>query len=279
MLRSWGIPITPQMKRFILHAAQTGMSSSLFLQQLRRTKDYAAAFKGIMRGNGTLRMSEAQYIAGYQQARDAAAAVGRNFSRDMYGKALKNNNSPSELKAKIEAIDTLKSDPTTFQNFNEYLLAKGVIKKPLDKKELATFLMRQGPPQFEQEWNTAAQAAQLERMAIDVGKPKTGSDVSYKELKKLQKNLPPGEQPDYSGLAQALKALPASTLYGYGLTKKKLLDLAYGAPGAEQVAEVATRALAQYRTAVTEPTAQSQLAQSQTGTQILTGRRPQQASE
>jgi hypothetical protein len=281
MLKSWGIPITPGLDRMITQAVASGMGSSMFLQQLRRTKDYARAFKGIMRGDGTLRMSEAQYISGYNQAKDLAASVGRAFSRDAYGLAIKNGNSPSELKSKIEAIDTLKTNRDVFQQFNEYLVAKGLAdpKKGITKPEMLQFIMKQGPAQWEREWSTASQAAELAKMEIDVGKPKTGSDISYKELQKLQKNLPQGQEPDYGQLAEALKSLPASKLYGYGLTKKSLLTLAYGGKGAAQIAEVATRALAQYRTAVTEPGAQPNLTQSQSGTRVLTGRRPTQASE
>jgi hypothetical protein len=281
MLKSWGIPITPGLDRMITQAVASGMGSSMFLQQLRRTKDYARAFKGIMRGDGTLRMTEAQYISGYNQAKDLAASVGRAFSRDAYGLAIKNGNSPSELKSKIEAIDTLKTNRDVFQQFNEYLVAKGLAdpKKGVTKPEMLQFIMKQGPAQWEREWGTASQAAELAKMEIDVGKPKTGSDISYKELQKLQKNLPQGQEPDYGQLAEALKSLPASKLYGYGLTKKSLLTLAYNGKGAAQIAEVATRALAQYRIAVTEPGAQPNLTQSQSGTQVLTGRRPTQASE
>jgi len=273
------MPITPALKNFISRAVASGMGSAAFLQALRRTQDYARAFPGIMRG-GTMRMSEAQYISGYQSAKDFAATVGRPFSRDAYGLAVKNGNSPSEIKAKIEALDTLKTNTATFQNFVEYLTAKGLAPpKGITKGHLLQFIMKQGPAQWEQEWNTASQAAALEQLAIDVGKPKTGSDVSYKELAALQKALPPGTQPDYGQLADALKALPASKLYGYGLTKKALLTLAYGGKGADAIAQTATRALAQYRLAVTEPGAQPALVQSQTGTQQMTGRRAVQATE
>jgi hypothetical protein len=268
------------MRTLIMRAAKSGMGSALFLQQLRRTKDYAKVFKGIMNKNGTLKMSEAQYIAGYNSAKDQAASVGRNFNREAYGMAIKNGNSPSEIQDKIEALDTLKTNRDVFMQFNEYLVAKGKAPpKGLTRKDMLAFIMKQGPVEWEQEWNTASQAAQLAKLQIDVGKPKTGSDISYKELQKLQQNLPPGTEPDYKGIAAALESLPASKLYGYGLTKKDIVTLGYGGKGAAQIAEVATRALAQYRTAVTEPGAQPQLTQSGTGTQVLTGRRPVQSTE
>jgi hypothetical protein len=267
------------MRHLIQRGIASGWNQTTFMFYLRQTKDYARAFPGIMRKNGTLRMTESQYVSGYNSARDFAASVGRPLSKQLYGLALTRGNSPSEIKQKIQALDTLKQDQVTFQNFNEYLIARGVIKKPLNKKELGAFLMGKGPAVFEQEWNTAAQAAELARLQIDVGKPSTGSDISYKQLQKLQGGLPEGEAPDYKAIAGALQSLPASKLYGYGLTKKDIVTLGYGGKGAAQIAEVATRALAQYHTAVTEPGAQPQLTQSQTGTQVLTGRRPVQSTE
>jgi hypothetical protein len=280
LLRSWGIPITPAMNQFVTQAATSGMGSAAFLQQVRQTKAYAQVFKGIMMGNGTLRMSESQYIAGYNSAKDYAASVGRNLSTQAYGLAIKNGNSPSEIKEKIQALDSLRTNKDVLQQFNEYLAAKGLVgPKGMTREEALRFIMRQGPVQWEQEWNIASQAAQLAKLGVDVGKPKTGSDLSYKELKNLQGNLAPDEQPNYQALAEALKAIPYSQLYGYGLTRKDVTKLAYNAPGADQIAEVATRALAQYRTAVTEPGAQPNLTQGPSGTQMLTGRRPTQASE
>jgi hypothetical protein len=224
-------------------------------------------------------MTESQFMSGYQTARDFAHTVGRNLSVEQYGLAIKNGNSPSEVKEKMQALDILKTNKGTLENFSEYLLAKRIVNKPLQKGDLLAFVMRQGPKRWEQEWDTASQAAELARLEIDVGKPKTGSDISYKELQKLQKGLPAGEAPDYKAIAGALQSLPASKLYGYGLTKKDIVTLGYGGKGAKEIAEMATRALAQYRTAVTEPGAQPQLTQSGTGTQVLTGRRPVQSTE
>jgi hypothetical protein len=82
--------------------------------------------------------------------------------------------------------------------------------------------MKQGPKAWEDAWNTANQAAVLESMNVSVGKPSTGSDLSYKELQKLQKGMLPGEEPDYTLLKQMADILPASQLYQAGITKKML---------------------------------------------------------
>jgi hypothetical protein len=268
------------MAKLVAQAARAGTGSAAFLQALRRTKAYARAFPGIVRSNGTMRMTESQYMSGYQSARDFAASVGRGLTQAQYGLAVKNGNSPSEIKDKIQALDVLKTNRRYMEEFSDVLVAKGLVgPKGLAREDALAFIMGQGPREWEQTWDDAYQSAQLAKLQVDVGRPREGSDLSYRELEGLQRNLAPGEEPDYAALAGALQALPASQLYGYGLSKKDLVKLAYNAPGADQVAVVAKRALEQYKLAVTEPGAQGQIVQSQTGSQVLTGRRPQQATE
>jgi hypothetical protein len=131
MLRAWNIPLTPAMRNLINRAVIGGMGSQQFLQVLRQTRDYARAFPGLVRKNGTLRMTESQFMSGYQTARDFAHTVGRNLSVEQYGLAIKNGNSPSEVKEKMQALDILKTNRGTLENFSEYLLAKGIVNKPL----------------------------------------------------------------------------------------------------------------------------------------------------
>jgi hypothetical protein len=256
----------------------SGMGSSTFLKQLRATKVYAQTFPGLIKKDGTLRMSEAQYISGFQSAKDYAAQVGRNFSKAAYGMALKGGNSPSEIKTKLEALDSLKTNGALLNEFSSYLVARGVVKKPLTKPELLAFVMKQGPKAWEQEWEIANQSAQIERAtegAIMVGKPKLGNDVSYKELDKLRKGLLPGEEPDFQALAQVIDALPASRLYKLGLNKKDGLTLAYGGPGAREIAKRAQLALGTAQAAATEQRANPQL----TAQGMSLGRQQTQATE
>lgn len=260
ILAGWLFPDSNGLRQFMHQAAEQGWSTTQFILNLRQTKEYARRFPGIMRENGSLRMSESQYIAGYNAAADYAASVGRNFSRQMYGYALRQGNSPAEIKAKINALDQIKEHKDLLGQFNEYLLATREIKKPLTKAELAKFVMREGPKQFEDAWETAQQAGALAQFGVDVGKPKTGSDVSYKQLKKLQGMLLPGQDPDYQALSDVLAAMPASQLYGMGLTKKDALAVAYGGARQQAVVDQAKKAVATYA-ARFEPQAHEQLTQ------------------
>ena len=236
ILTGWGIPITPGIRNSIARAVQAGVSTTAFIQAFRKTKEYAHRFPGIMKANGTLRMTESQYISGYQAARDYAASVGRSLSPQAYGFAVKNGNSPSEIKAKIQAVDTLKTNTDMFQEFNNYLVATGVSKKPMTRHEALRFVMGQGPKAFEQAWTSASDAATLARYSIDVSKPKEGGDLSYRDLKKLQKQLPPGEELDTAALAESLSAMPASALYRMGITQKDRAELAFRTKNAPAIA-------------------------------------------
>jgi hypothetical protein len=240
----------------------SGMGSSTFLKQLRATKVYAQTFPGLIKKDGTLRMSEAQYIAGFQAAKDYAAQVGRNFSKGAYGMALKTGNSPSEIKTKLEALDSLKTNGALLNEFSDYLVARGVTKKPLNKQEMLAFVMKQGPKAWEQEWEIANQSAAIEKVtdgSLMVGKPKLGNDVSYKDLDALRKGLLPGEEPDYQGLANVMEALPASKLYKLGLNKKDALTLAYKGEGYQAIGKRAQLALGTAQAAATEQRANPQL--------------------
>jgi hypothetical protein len=262
MVLAWGIPVDKAMSNFIDRAVMSGMGSSTFLKQLRATKVYAQTFPGLIKKDGTLRMSEAQYIAGFQAAKDYAAQVGRNFSKGAYGMALKTGNSPSEIKTKLEALDSLKTNGALLNEFSDYLVARGVTKKPLNKQEMLAFVMKQGPKAWEQEWEIANQSAAIEKATeggILVGKPALGNDVSYKELDKLRKGLLPGEEPDMQALASVMEAMPASRLYKLGLNKKDALTLAYNGPGAKEIAKRAQLALGTAQAAATEQRANPQL--------------------
>jgi hypothetical protein len=274
------IPVDAQIKTLIGRAVQGGMNSAAFMQTLRQTKTYAKRFPGIMKANGTMRMTESQYVSGYQQARDTARALGRGFSEQAYGLALKNGNSPSEIRMKLEAIDKLKSYGPLYQQFNDYLQATGLERKPLARKDLLTFIMGKGKKEWNDAYNTALVATQLEGKGFDVGKPSSGADVGYKGLAKIAKEIEVmGSSGDFSGvLAQADKVLNEGDFRSAGITRKDRVKLALGAKGAEESAARITQAVNVRVAALTEGSG-NQLAQGPRGSQLLTGKRPSQAAE
>jgi hypothetical protein len=189
-----------------------------------------------------MRMTEAQYISGYEQARNFAASVGRNLTRDMYGMAIKNGNSPSEIQDKLDAANKLRMYRPMFRQFSDYLQATGRTKKPLEAKDMLSFIMGQGPREWHDAYRTAYAATQAENLGFDVGKPKTGADIGYRDLAKIAADIEVmGQGGDYTGvLAAADKVLPAGDWKALGLTSKDRVRLAMGAPG-ERTAAAAKR--------------------------------------
>lgn len=249
MFQGWGIPVTGQMRGWLKRQVLKGANSAAVLAAFRKTKDYARAFPGLVRRDGTMRMTEAQYLAGFRAANDFAASVGRTFSMKAYGQALKNGNSPTEIKAKIEALDILKTNRSMFEEFSGYLQATGLTNNPLNKKQLRQFIMKQGPKEWEEAWETANDAAALEKLDVSVG---PGDDVGYKELARLRNQMLPGQEVDYGALADMGSKLGAARLYGFGVTKKDLVDMAYGTKRAPKIAERVKLALGTWQATASE---------------------------
>jgi hypothetical protein len=248
LLIQWGIPITAELRAFVEQEVRALKGSAEFMQDVRMTKFYADSFPGIMRDDGTMRMTESQYLSGYNSARDYAATLGRSLNRHAYGLAIKNGNSPSEIRAKMEALDILRTNGDVFGQFSDYLVTRGVINKPMTKGDLLAFVMKQGPKAWEQEWQTAYAASQIEATGISIGR---GEDIGYKGLQGLIKHAGPGidiTKVDYAQLAQMVQtALPASALYQAGITKKALVALSFGGPKAVPIAQRVQDVLATYK--------------------------------
>jgi hypothetical protein len=97
LLRSWGIPLTPAVSKFVAMAAQKQMSGDAFMAAIRKTKAYARAFPGIMQENGVLRMSESEYESGFEAIHVYGNSIGRVMNKNVFAAALGNGNSFAEV--------------------------------------------------------------------------------------------------------------------------------------------------------------------------------------
>ena len=279
ILTSWGVPLTPALDKLIKSSVKLGVSSQAFVEKMRTTKEYAQRFAGILKPNGTLRMTEAQYISGYNSAKDYAASIGRNLSPQLYGLAVKNGNSPSEIKMRLDTLDKLKSYAPQLAEFNDYLVTTGKIKKPLDRKGLADFIMGKNP-QLQQEWEVANTAFQLQELAgVNIDKPKQGGDESYKELsgqiKRFQALGGDLDSIDFAKMGSLIgQVIPKNELYGQGIRKRDIVEMMLSGKNAGEITKRVQTVLDTYEAAVTEPGAQPQNYAGQPNT-----RTPQRGSE
>ena len=262
ILVSWQVPLTKEVQAFMNQLAQQKMNTSQFVTAFRQTKAYAQKFPGIFRRDGTMRMTETQYISGYNSSRDFAASLGRRLSPQAYGLAIKNGNSPSEIKMKLTVADKLKEFRPQLNQFNEYLLATGKIKKPLGRKDLEDFLMKRRGD-LEREWDIANTSFKLQAQAgFDVGKPKTGADMSFKNLDKTLKRFKAlggnVQDVDFAEMGRLIRdVIPKSDLYGMGIREKDIVQMAFNGKNANAIADKVSQVLTTYQLAVTEEGAQA----------------------
>ncbi len=263
ILTAWGIPIKPAIRTLVSQSVKKGVSTTAFTQAFRKTKAYAQRFPGIMKPNGVMRMTEAQYISGYQQARDAAAALGRPLSLQMFGAAIKAGNSVAEIRSKLEVVDKVTAYAPQLAEFSDYLLATGKIKKPLTRKDAQDFIMGTRKD-LQEEWTIANTAFKMQEQAgLNVGKPGAGNEISYKELggmlKRFQALGGDPEQIDFIKMGALIsEVIPKSDLYGAGIRQKDVVDMMLSGKNAGEVTKRVQSVLDTYEAAVSEPAAHGQ---------------------
>lgn len=225
LLRGWGIPITPAVAQFVAQAAQKGMSGDAFMAAIRKTKAYARQFPGIMQPNGTLRMSEAEYISGFEALRDYGASIGQQMDRGEFAMALKNGNSISEIKQKFGATDSLQRNNSQLEAFAEYAREMGLKEPPKTREDLLKFVMGMGPREWEMAYDTAHVMSKARN---------AGLSLSVQETKDLINKI------ETSGIADAVDITPETfakvadnirhvgTMKQYGIDDKDAIMAAFG---------------------------------------------------
>ncbi len=170
LLRSWGIPLTPAVDQFVAQAAQKQMSGDAFMAAIRKTKAYARAFPGIMQPNGVLRMSEAEYQAGFEAVQEYGNSIGRVMNKAEFAMALKNGNSVAEVKQKWGAIDSLLTNGAILDQFVKYRQSQG-LSAPENREDMLKFVMGLGPREWEVGYDQAVAGARAKtaglRMSFD----------------------------------------------------------------------------------------------------------------
>ena len=264
MIRTWGIEMTPKLANMVERAAKGGWNSSAFMSAVRGTEEYHKQFPGIQWKKG---MSEATYNSQFAAFQAKAQDAGYRLGRNGFAVALKKGIDSTEWTLRVGAIRQIKANEALFGEFRNELVARGMLKpnEKLDPKELYKLVTRRGSTQWTSIWNEASAATGLEAIGITVGK---GEDISRHDLLSMLKvpvsQLNPGEvvKIDYAQLAAtAAKALPASRLYGMGVTKKDLVEMALGGKNAAKTAERVNLAIGTAEATATEQRAVPQLNQ------------------
>jgi hypothetical protein len=153
-LTSMGIPLTAAARAFVASAVGGHWSGAQFLYQMRQTAWYKKAFPGILNKDGTMKMSEAQYVATQNAMIDQANALGFNWNDKQASYAIQHNLSVSEVSSRLHAERLIKDNPVYMKQLQATLKARGL--DLTTKKDLGQFLMGEKPQEFYKVWREAS---------------------------------------------------------------------------------------------------------------------------
>lgn len=254
LLRRWGLTASKNLLNLIEKATQNGWNTTIFLDRVRHTPEYAQKYPGIQWKDG---MTEGAYLSEYNQYKNVAQQAGVNFSRDDFAKTLKRGVGPEEFTDRVTAIQSIDRWAPMWQYFSETLAARGLgPPKGLSKKQLADFVMKLGPKQWEKVYDETFLTAGLERVAgIQVGKDyvpgqTTPYSIGREDILNIVKQVEAlsmgGFDPaklDFAKIGEHLRQFKPEYLQRYDITTKDIVELELGGPRAATIAEKAQRVL------------------------------------
>lgn len=220
-LAGLGISLSSNLQSLVTEGQRKNWTSATFLNFLRKTPEYAQRFPGIFAKDGTLKMSEAQYVRQETQYQDIAAEAGINLGPQKMADLFRGNTSVGEFRSKAPAIGRLQSDPQLQRQLEQ------VVGHKLTKKEVLSFVIGEGNSEWYDDWNKTIARNAAVQAGISLG-DKGGAYSKLKEglvekygLKGLtEEQLVTG----FADIADALQStLPDAQIQGAGLSKKEIV--------------------------------------------------------
>jgi len=266
---SLGIGLTPNLNQFVEQAINKGYSGDAFLYYLRQTPEYAKEFPGIFNKDGSMKMSEAQYISNVSQYESIAAQAGINLGPKQTAWLFQNDVSPAEYSIKAPAVARIKRDPQLYRAFGREVVQAGLAKPgETGLQGLLHFAAGLG----NRAWMDLWQDTVTRNAAINAGIAIKRSGNAYAQIGQglLERISGKGLSEDqmtaaFQDLAEHLvTTLPESEIQNMGLNPKQLVTAEFGGPGAAQIRQKVKRVAETYQ-AQFLPRAQPGLAQSAKG--------------
>jgi len=171
ILRAWGLNVSQNLNKLMHHGAKKEWTTTQFVQQLRRTRDYKQQFVGIKWQEG---MTESQYNAEYMAFLREADDLGKKLSRQDYGSILRSGMDFEEFQARTTVLRDLRDNPELKRMFEKVLHARGMLgpQKNLSKKNMWDIMTGTGDPRWEAAWQEAAITFQLQRIGLKTSQKK-----------------------------------------------------------------------------------------------------------
>ena len=277
LLSQLGIRLSDNMRNLIQHAISGGWGQTEFMWNLRKTPEYQDIFPFIMNPNGTMKMTEAQYIAQQKSYQETADLYGIHLSRENMALLFEGDVSPREWQQlRAAPIARIRENPEAFAQFEAAARAQGLIKGKFTKKDAVTLAIGEGPREWYkllEEFGTRTAAVQA---GFDISKHAKLAGylgLTRKQVLAINKAVPGlGGEAQMAGSFQELaqrfrQLLPEGNITGFDVSKEDLIQLEFGGPRQAQVADTVARILAAVK-ARQEPLAQPTFASTAQGPQL-----------
>lgn len=213
-----GLGLSPAAFRALIEEAiRNAWSPEQFEARIYLSKPFQRAFPGIVRGDGSLRMTPLEY----RQVADAYKKVGSNYGIPLdtkrIGLLIEGNKSPQEFASVARVFKAAENTEGFRQAFNAQLVEAGF--KPLDKRGWFETLAGKAPAEV----NDMYEASVLKT---------AGVGGTTQELRAAAETLgQPGEDIDIAAVVQDFqkqKTYAATELAAAGITDADLVTLAGG---------------------------------------------------
>lgn len=229
-----GLGLRPvQFNNLIDKAVRNGWQPEQFESAVYQSPAFKQAFPGIFRGDGSLRMSPAEYRSVTDSYKEIAQRYGLygELGKGRLGNLIKGNVSPQELADRFSAVQRMKQYAPAFESFQK-LVADNTGKK-MTQENVYEFVMGKSPAEFYDLWEAAS---------VGAAAGSAGVNLSAAEMRSIATRVPgiQTEESMYSGfqeLASKIKTLmPMSQLANMGVNKGDLIELQFGGPKAADIA-------------------------------------------
>lgn len=273
ILQDLGIRLTGNLQQLAKNAEAKAYDVGTFMFYLRKTKEYRQEFTGIFRKDGTMKMSETQYISNRNQFESVASRAGINLGPKMMDWLFLNNVSPSEFSDRAAAITQLKRNKDLYRAFRQELLQAGQKPGQVTRKNLLKFVLGRGNPQWYDLWNDAVVRNAAQQSGLAVGRRKAVEFLPQGALERISGLglSPTALNRGFEQLADDITNLiPDSQLFRAGLTVDDLVTLRFGGKNRQAIKEKVDRIMAERNLSAEEKVA-PQMIQTQKGSSVNYG--------
>lgn len=247
-LKELGIPLTGNMNQLINNAIAKDYNTASFMFYLRQTKEYHRRFTGIFNKNGTMKMSESQYLSNLRQYESIASKAHINLTPRMTDWMFRNNVSPSEFADRATAYTRLRRNPDLYRAFRAELIQAGEKPAQITRKRMLRFVLGEGNRQWYDLWQDAVTRNAAISAGISVGRRNALEQLPQGLIERIS-GLGLSESALNKGFEQLAddlaNLLPDSQFFGSGITRADLVTLRFGGRGRQEIKNRVEQVIAQ----------------------------------